>query len=179
MEFLTPGDITALLDQQLIGDNEESFALTLKQQHAAASINMARQAKRSIHIYSHDLDRAVYNNRDFVNTLTRLASSSRHARIQILVRDTNPMIQHGHMVIEPARRLSTYITIKKVHPDFHDFTQAFFVVDERALIKRPIATRYEGLACFDAPREARELLRFFKEVWQKSEPEPKLRRLHI
>lgn len=179
MDQMTPNDISARLKELQVGENQDLLHLELKQQHQLAAATMAKQAHHSIHLYSHDLDSAVYSNREFVSGVARLAASSRHAKIQILVKDTNPIIQHGHMLLETARKLSTYITIKKVDPEFHSFAEAFFIVDERALIRRPVATRYEGQACFDAPREARELIRFFNEVWHKSRPEAKLRRLHI
>ena len=53
------------------------------------------------------------------------------------------------------------------------------VFDERGVIKRRYADRYEGRADFNNPKQARELLSFFDEVWNISEPDPNLRRLHI
>ncbi len=179
MDHLTESDVSELLQTSKVGEFYTPLELTSVEQCRVASLAMASQAMRTIHIYSHQLEDRVYNNRAFMEAITRLAISSKHAQIQILVRDTNPMVQHGHMIIETMRRLSTFIQMRKVCAQAMEYSQAFMIVDERALIYHKVATRYEGVAKFNAPMECRELLMHFHEVWLKSEPEPKLRRLHI
>lgn len=179
MQHLTDNDVTALVQSGKVGEDQNNLPLTLKSQNRQATLNMAQQAIRTIHIYTHDLDRPVYNNHDFVDAVVQLAIHSRQARIQILVRDTNPLVHYGHLLIEPCRRLSSYIQIRKVADEFMDFSQAFFIVDKRGLVLRKNALRYDGIASFNAPLESRELLTHFEEVWRRSEPDPKLRRLHI
>jgi len=179
MDHLTDSDKLKLLETSIVGEPGEPFIIDSTEQCRVASINMARQAMRTIHIYSHSLDDRVYNNHEFVSALTTLATSSRHAQIQILVRDTNPIIQHGHQVIEVMRRLTSFIQMRKVCEESMEYSQAFMIVDERGLILHRVATRYEGVVKFHEPMECRELLKHFHEVWRKSEPDPKLRRLHI
>ncbi len=179
MDHLTDQDTNHLLETAKIGEFNEPLVVTTMEQNRLACLNMARQAVHTLHIYSQDLDPAIYSNREFVAAVTRLAVSSKHARIEILVRDTNPIIQHGHMLIETMRKLSSYIQMRKVCEEHMDFTQGFFIADERALVLRKVVTRFEGVVKFNAAMECRELLKTFREVWLKSEPDPKLRRLHL
>lgn len=179
LKQLSEDEITTLVQDARIGEDHNKLSLGLKNQHKLAALNMARQAARSIHLYTHDLDRPIYNNHDFVDAVVQLALRSRHSTIRILVRDTGPLVHYGHLLIEPCRRLSTYISIRKVAEEFMDYSQAFFIVDERGLMLRKNCLRYEGIASFNAPMESRELIRHFDEVWRRSEPDPRLRRLHI
>ena len=97
----------------------------------------------------------------------------------MLLKDAEPLIKYGHRLIELSRRLSSMIGIRTIHPHYREYNEAYMVFDERGIIKRRYADRYEGIANFNDPIQARELLTLFNEIWNISEPDPNLRRLHI
>lgn len=167
------------LNDYTLGESTGTIALSLREENRLATLALVGQAKRSIYIFSHQLDPYIYGDKDFLEAIIRLATRSRHSKIYLLVQNTQPMIKHGHRIIEISRRLSSYIKIRKVSEEFKDYHEDFLIVDETGLIHRKIATRYEGFASFNARREAKILIKFFDNVWIQSEPEPKLRHLHI
>jgi len=162
-----------------LGEGSEPLTLESSADHCAAAVVLATQATRSVHIFSQQLDRRVYDQKPFIDALTQLALRSPQCKVLILVRDTNDMIHNGHRLIEAMRRLPSRMQLRKVHEDFLNTTEEFIVADETGLLLRRIATRYEGSVSFNARKEARERVKFFNEVWRPSEPDPKLKHLSI
>lgn len=159
----------------------ESQPLTLNgsTENYDVALAMLQQSRRNVAILSRQMDGRLYNTADFMRALSQLASQHPRSRIRLLVKDAEPLIKYGHRIIELSRRLSSTIEIRVIHEDYREYNEAFMVFDEHGIIKRRYADRYEGIAHFNDPKQARELLAFFDEVWNISEPDPNLRRLHI
>ncbi len=166
-------------EKHLIGETNQEFTLSTREENRVATSVLAQQAKKTIHIFSHKLDNSIYDNSGFLDAVTQLAIRSRHTKVQILIKDTQPIIKNGHRIIEVSRRVSSKIQIRKVHEDFHDLTYGYIAVDETALLYRKLAGRYEAKLNFQASGDARILVRKFDEVWRTSSPEPMLKHLHI
>lgn len=171
--------MTATFETCRIGETAEPLALESSADHAAAVLVLATQATRSIQIFSHQLDRRVYDQKPFIEALTQLVLRSPQCKVLILVRNTQDMISHGHRVIEAMRRVPSRMQLRKVHEDYLNAAEEFMIADETGLVLRRIATRYEGSVNFNARKAARERLKFFNEVWRPSEPDPKLKHLSI
>ncbi len=148
-------------------------------EHYATALDMLRRTRRSVHVFSRRLDGKLYDTREFAETVARLATRQPRVRIRILLQEIDPLIKHGHRLIELSRRLTTAMEIRAVHPDYRQHNEAFMVFDERRIIHRSLADRYEGFAADDDPDLARQLLAFFTEVWASSTVDPNLRRLHL
>jgi len=162
-----------------LGETNELLTLETSEQHREVAIAMAQQAHRSIHIFTHDLDNILYDNAAFDEAVSRLLRSSPQAHLQILVQDSDRAMRSGHRLINLAQRLSSKIEIRKPIPEYRDIARVFFVADETGYISRPLATRYEGVANFSDRLSARDLADFFREVWERSQPDSALRRLYI
>jgi len=162
-----------------LGEGAEPLALESSADHAAAALALATQATRSLHIFSHQLDRRVYDQKPFLEALTQLVLRSPQCRVLILVRDTQDMLHNDHRLIATMRRVSDRMQLRKVHEDDLNTSEEFIVADETGLLLRRIATRYEGSVNFNARQAARERVNFFNEVWRLSEPDPKLKHLAI
>jgi hypothetical protein len=158
-------------------DAELRVASSTDNRHAAQAL--AEQAKRSLHIFTRDLDAPVYDQAPFIQAVSALATRSRYSRILVLVQTTERAVKNGHRIIELSRRLSSFIELRKPNSDYHEYNQAFLIADEVGLLRRPIADRYDGALNFKAPLAAREYLDFFNQVWERSEGDPDLRQLHI
>lgn len=141
--------------------------------------HMVDQAKRSVHIVSRHMDPALYNQREFIDALRQLARRSKYTQIRILIQDGTPAVKNGHQLIQLSQRLSSYVKIRKLHDDYKDYLRAFMVVDGEGFVLREISDRYEATADYHAPRQAKELIKFFTEAWEISEPDPQLQRLYI
>lgn len=162
-----------------LGETAQTVPIETLADCAEVTLALARQATRSLHIFSRDLDARLYDTEPFLEAVRQLAIRGRFSEIRILVQNTDRAIKYGHRLIELARHLSSYILIRAAHPEFRDYNQAFLVADEVGFLQRGLADRFEGKANFYDPLDARELLRFFTKVWDASSHDPELQRLHI
>lgn len=144
-----------------------------------AALALATQAQRSLRIFTRDLEAAIYNTQDFIDTVSKLATHSQHSIVHILIHDSTNVVKNGHRLVELAYRLNSKIKLRKPCYEYRNYNEAFLIADETGLIHRKLADRYTGMANFNNPLEARNLAKFFDEVWEKSEPDPELRRLHL
>jgi hypothetical protein len=172
-------DLQARIGQGRLGESAGRLALDRRAHFRAAAAGLAAQARREIAILSHDLDAPVYDQAGFIEAVKALAVGSRAARVRILIRTNDRVQREGHRLIELARRLPTSIEIRRVNRDYTERTEEFLVVDEAGYIHRPHYIRHEGEADFHAPLQARQYREFFNTVWDLSEQDSELRRLHI
>lgn len=137
------------------------------------------QACRSIAILSSDLDALVYGSTEFADVISNLARTSRNAQIQILVRDTKPLIQSGHKLAKLSQRLSSKIMLRKlgVEPDNKDM--GFMLCDSSALLYKNDDSIYKGFANYSAAVEIKRLRETFDYIWQHGEADPELQVLNI
>lgn len=166
-------------DKCVLGETNELIHVDTKEESRLAVLSMTRQAQKTLHIFTHDFDAPVYDNLEFVEAAKQLAISIPHSHIQILIRDSRRVIMHGHRMVELARRLGSNIFIKKLSSNFDSHIEAFCIADETAMLRRPIADRYEGQVNFNDRQDCKLLLRFFTTAWEHSSADPELRRLHL
>ncbi len=166
-------------DGCVLGETAGDYALTSREDNREAAARLARQARRMIELFSPDLEPALYDQSPFIDALSDLAVSSPRARIRILAKDFERTVKEGHRLVELARRLSSYVEIRRVHEDYRDNNETFLIVDDHGLLHRRHAPRFEGTFSYKAPLEVRRLRAFFDEVWDRSEPDADLRRLHL
>ncbi len=163
----------------VLGETTGEYALTSREDSRAAAALLANMARRQIDLFTADLEPAVYDQEAFVDALSRLAISHPRARIRILAKDFERTVKEGHRLVEAARRLSSYVEIRRVHEDYRDNNETFLLVDDYGLLHRRHAPRYEGVFSCKAPLEVRRLRATFDEIWERSEPDSDLRRLHL
>lgn len=165
--------------EYLLGITHGNIALRSIEQNRETALALAQQANRSIQIATRDMDALLYDNEPFIDALTALARRHAKSHIDILVWDSMAAIKQGHRLIHLAQRLSSYVQIRKPADEHAHYTEAFLVADGIGYMTRNLAERYEGSASFNAPLEARNLSQLFSTMWDKSTPDPQLRRLHI
>jgi hypothetical protein len=166
-------------DAYQLGSTDVDLRVASSTDNRHAALALTEQAKRSLHIFTRDLDAPVYDQTPFIQAVSALATRSRYSRIQILVQNTERAIKNGHRLIELSRRLSSFIELRKPHHDYREYNQTFLIADEVGLLRRPIADRYDGTLNFKAPLAAREYVDFFNQVWERSDGDPDLQQLHI
>jgi hypothetical protein len=108
-----------------------------------------------------------------------LCASAWAQDVRILVQDSGRAVREGHRLIELSRRLPTFIEIRNPHPDHRNVIATFLVAEDRAVLYRKQADRYDGWTDLDAPLDARQLLKTFDEIWNRATPDPEMRRLGI
>ncbi|MFK8028981.1 MAG: hypothetical protein AB8G18_01970 [Gammaproteobacteria bacterium] len=153
--------------------------LALSNDVRSATLDVVKSARRSLSIFSHDLDPSVYDRIEFLDAVKKLILTHKFSRIQILIISPVGAVKNGHRLIELARRFSTFFEIRRVNPEYAKRNDAFLIADETGVVYRLNSKRWEGIADTNAPRIAQKYLDLFEEAWQRSEPEPEFRQLMI
>ena len=165
--------------QCVLGESQDKLAIDTIEENRLGAIALAKQAKRSLHIFSYDLDPLIYDNNEFVDAVKDLAIGHSQSYVQIILQDSRKVIDKGHRIIELARRISSSIQIRKTPPELKSAAQAFMIADKTGLLYRSVGERFEGHINFNDRFECKHLLDFFTNTWEHSNPDPELRRLHI
>lgn len=143
------------------------------------ALKMVAQARRNIAILSKDLDQTIYGTDEFVDALSRFVRSSRNAQVQILVKDTKPLVETNHKLAKLHQRLSSKILLRKITIEPDNTDMGFMLCDTDTLLYKNDDTFYKGFANLNAAVEVKRLRDTFDYVWQYGEPEPELQVLHI
>ena len=115
------------LEGAVLGETAEPIALETSGDNHAAAVALVRQTRRTLIIFTHDLDARVYDTQEFADAVAALARRGRLSRIRILVQDTRPVIRSGHRLVDLAVRLSSYIEVRKVSREHEHYNRCGFV----------------------------------------------------
>ena len=162
----------------ILGQFPDTIDLDDSAAQRGAAVTLTLQARRCVDIYTRDLDKKIYDHKDFLDGLQNLAANHR-GLIRILVKDSSNAVKYGHRIIPLSQRLTSFIEVRKVADDYKEYNEAFLIADEIGYAHRKHADRFEGVARFNAAKEATSLLIFFNEVWRNSAPDPDLRRIYL
>ncbi len=166
-------------NQCRLGESPQLLTMSSSADNRDVALSLVTQAQKTLCILTRDLEHTVYNTPEFAEAVARLAARSRNSMIRILVHDSTGVVRRTHRLVDLGQRLSSSIHIRQPHEEHRGITQAFLVADDTGYMRRVIANRYEGSACFHAPAEVRELMQLFERMWEKSAPDPELRRLDL
>ena len=144
-----------------------------------STLKVAREARRAISLFSHDLEPFVYGRSDFAEVIKNLILTHKFARVRILIRSPMRCVQEGHRLVELAQRFSSFVEIRVAHKDDQGRRDTFLVADQRAVVCRAQAERYEGIADTRSPSVALHYLEFFDTAWARAEGSRELQRLHL
>lgn len=167
------------LQNQILGENRELIRLESRDDNRLAANRMVEQGQLSLLLFTPNLDPRIFDTNEFIEAVKKLALVSKHSKIYILIQDPSAAVTRGHRIVELARKISSHIFINRADEEDHDRVDSFMVVDETGVIHRPYAERYEGSVEFNNLGRARLLTKEFKDAWERSVPEPELRRLHL
>lgn len=155
------------------------WVISTRDEMREAAIAVAREAKRRVSIFTHDLEPGIYDDPDFLEVIKRLVLSQAYARIRVLIADPTRAIKNGNNFVHLGRRLNTYIEFRHVREDLRTHAESFCIADEKALVYRLQANRWEGIVDTDEPSVAKLYGKMFDEIWLASEVEMEFRQLGI
>jgi hypothetical protein len=167
------------IDDLRLGQTSLEFEVERLTEASAVAHALADQARRTLLVYTEDLEPAIYDESPFLDAVSRLARAHSQSRIWILIHDARKVVQHGHRLIEIARRLSSAIQLRRPAPQYRNYHESFLLADSCGYLHRPITTRYEGTANFHDPGKVADFEKYFMEVWERSEPDEEIKRLYI
>lgn len=145
----------------------------------AYSEQLVVHSRRSIAILTQNLDALVYADSAFVQHISTFARSNRNAQVQILIKDTKPAIETGHILVRLAQRLSSKIIVRKTTIEPTNKTMAYMLGDTDKLLYKNDEEAYRGFFNSAAASEIKSLREEFNYLWQYGEAEPEFQILHI
>lgn len=155
------------------------WVISTREEMRQAAISVAQEATRKVSIFTHDLEPGIYDDPDFLEVIKRLVLSQTYARIRVLITDPARAIKSGNNFVYLGRRLNTYIEFRHVREDLRTHAEAFCIADDKALVYRLQAARWEGIADTYEPAVAKLYSKIFDEIWQASEVEMEFRQLGV
>src|SRR6202020_1816159 len=99
--------------------------------------------------------------------------------LSIFTQDLEPLIYGEEPFLEAIKRLVLARSYAKVRVLLADPARAgaFIIADDKALVYRLQADRWDGISDMNDPAVVRRYLNFFDEVWQTSMQESQMRRM--
>ena len=146
-------------------------ATAIEQRSAAVAMTaaLATQARRSLAIYSRDLDPGLFDAPLVLDALRRLATRLGPVEIRVLLHDAAAP-QHALAPLLPlAQRLPSVFAFREIHdPVDRAWPSAFVANDTGGWYFRPLGHRLEGEARLDEPARARQLQEEFTRTWERA-----------
>ena len=136
--------------------------------------------RRSVRILAPYLDLALLNRGPVSTALANLARIGPNTNIRLLFCDSMLAMKHGHRLIELARRFPSFIHLRVLPAELQDVRDAWMLCDDANLLWRPDHHRYDNgrLQC-PSHDKGGKLMRDFDDWWERSTPDPEMRRLFI
>lgn len=147
----------------------------LPEQARAHALALISQARRSLCIYSHDLEPWLYHQAAIQQACTEFLLASPNNRLRILLADPSRAIKEGHRLLNLARRLSSNCHIRKLHPDYPIEAEAFLLADRHGLLLRPKPEQPIGIVLYNDAGRVKLRQAQFDQAWDVSLSDPDLR----
>lgn len=165
----------------ILGETNAEIRIDTAEENRNAAMSLAKQARYSLNIFSQDLDAAIFNNKEFERCIFNLARRHPTSEIRILTKDSMKAVKQGHCLIRLAQSLTSSVFIHNPSKEYQEEMSSFLVADGVGLLyrNRGIEQNYDAAFNFMSPQRASELDEYFNEVWERSLPDPQIRRLYM
>ncbi len=143
----------------------------IDQRAAAVAITtaLAAQARRSLVIYSRELDPGLLDAPPVLDALRRLATRLGPVEIRVLLHDPSAPQRALAPLLPLAQRLPSVFAFREIRdPVDRAWPSAYIANDTGGWYFRPLGHRLEGEARLDDPARARQLQEEFTRVWERA-----------
>lgn len=163
-----------------LGERAETLRLEGAEALQLHSCHMAGQCRRRLLIYGQHLNPAIYNRGCFIEAVRRLAIRHPGTRVRILVADTTELVKGTHRLLLLAQDLTSSIAIRRRSEEYQGDPRSFMLVDEEGYLLRNLWHDLNNVrGSYSARPVVRRLAEEFQRIWDCSESDPGLRRLHL
>ena len=121
--------------------------------------------QRLISIFTPDLEPQLYDDPKVIEVIKRFVLSHSFAKVRVLLRDHTRHTGSGSRFMSMARRLTSYLELRILVPQFHHLTASYCVSDDRGIVYRMRSDRWDGIAAVNSPPVARQYLQEFDAAW--------------
>ena len=142
--------------------------------------HVTKVAIRTIDILSNHLAKEIFDDAQFVETLSQLARRSPNSAVRILLRDSQPLQGISHGLVNLSQRISSRVTIRTLAEQPQNPDKAYLISDRKRLVYFNDESTLVGFANYSAAAEAMHELDEFDNLWERhSSADPNLARLYI
>lgn len=149
--------------------------VTTRDEMSAAINRIAASAQRLLSIYTPDLEPELYDTNEFLEIVKRFVLGRNFAKVRVMLGDPSRVQREANRFMAMGRRLTSYIEIRPELNPIPQSATSYIIADDRAVLLRPRANEWEGVADFDNRAIARAQLDQFDALWQAHQPELRLR----
>ncbi|MEO0996948.1 MAG: hypothetical protein AAFX58_05480, partial [Pseudomonadota bacterium] len=107
----------------------QRWVISTKEEMRDAAIRVTAKAKRSVSIFTHDLEPGIYDGLDYLEVIKKLILSKAYARIRVLIANPQRAIKNGNRLVHLGRRLNSYIEFRHVAEKHAGHNEAYCIAD--------------------------------------------------
>jgi len=158
----------------LLEGEEQILAMLLEQMHAV---------RRYYHLYTPGLPPALFEHPDYLSAIRARVAEQPRIRMQFILPGAKAWRRQCPQFLQLSERLRSAMHLRVLpteEPRERELFQRLFAVGDRSSVLE-LADLHRLLGGYQHRHQARarQLLSFFNEIWEKSGPDPELRRLMI
>ena len=143
-------------------------------------VDILREARRHVCLYSRDLDPGLFDSPAVVDALRRFGTAGRGNELRVLLQDAGAPQRGRSPLIALAQRLPSAFVFREVDdPVDRAYPSAYLANDLGGYYFRTLGHRFDGEADLHAPGRARQLRGAFMAVWERARPVSEYRALGI
>ena len=131
----------------------------------SAIVDIVSHADRALALLTPDLEPALYEHVEFLDTLKRFVLSKSFSRIRVLITEPHRTVKTGNQFVQMGQRLNTYIEFRNLAPEFRPVSDAYCIADSEAIVYRTDHASPDGMVDTYAPEIAKRYLARFDELW--------------
>lgn len=158
-----------------LGEHTPLERFNNQEQACAHALALLQQAKRSLCIYTQDLEPWLYHHNSVQQACTAFLLANPKNQLRILVKDLSFAIKDGSRLISLSRRISSNLLIRKLNPNYPIEDIGYLLADDRGMLLRPEADQFAGYASYQDAGRVRLRQAHFNQAWETSITDPDLR----
>jgi len=148
-----------------------------------AAVTLISAVHRNLHLYTPYVDPRLYNDAEVVNAIRAQLIEHSRARFSLIFPPAEDWRRICPHFLQLTERLSSAMELRVLPKDEPrerpEFGQGFMIADHLRLLLLADPRRLIGNYEQDSSGKSKELLNFFLEIWEKSQPDPELRQLRL
>lgn len=179
IDFESPGRFAYAISPATVQPGDKPLAgrrpFDTAEQAREHALNLLRQARRSLSLFTPDLEAWLYNDLEVQQACALMLRGHPRNRMRVLIADSSRAIRESHRLLALSRRLTSTMQIRKLNPDYPMEQGAYLIVDDHGLLVRPSVERFAGYALYQDAARARQRQQQFDTAWSHSLTDPELR----
>ena len=158
---------------------EQAIQLDAEAQCREHILALSQHARRTIRIYSQQLDPDLFDDADYADFLSQFTRRNANTHVRILIHTSSRMVKSGHRLLNLKHRLPSKIQIKLVPEEQLDDERTYVIVDGLGILYLPKFQDAVGFVDYENAPLVQQFMNEFDGFWHRGREDPDLRRLSL